>query len=135
MYLVVGGVLSFIVGMIGVLNFSNAILTGILTRKREFAMLQSIGMTGRQLKTMLVAEGLMYAGGAAGCATVVSLLLGPFVKKMMHTMFWFFTYRPTVLPVVVLVPVFVLLGVTVPMVMYRIVVKQTIVERLRESEN
>ena len=77
MFLLLGGVLSFIVGMIGVLNFVNAILTGIITRKREFAMLQSIGMSGRQLKGMLVFEGLLYALGSAVFALVLSLLLGP----------------------------------------------------------
>lgn len=40
MFLMLGGTLSFIIGLVGILNFFNAILTGILTRKREFAMLQ-----------------------------------------------------------------------------------------------
>ncbi len=61
MFLLLGGALSGIVGLVGVLNFFNAILTGIITRKRELAVLQSIGMTGKQLKTMLVCEGLLYA--------------------------------------------------------------------------
>ncbi len=52
MFSLLGGVLSAVVGLVGVLNFFNAILTGILARKREFAVLQSIGMTGRQLKSM-----------------------------------------------------------------------------------
>ncbi|MBR2407725.1 MAG: ABC transporter permease [Lachnospiraceae bacterium] len=135
MCFLVGVVISFVVGMIGVLNFFNSILTGILTRRREFAMLQAIGMTGRQLMCMLVCEGLMYAVGAVGCATVVSLLSAPFAKKAMEGMFWFFTYRPTVLPFMVVTPVFVLLGIVVPLGMYRMVAKQTIVERLRECEN
>ena len=46
-----GSALSFIVALVGVLNFFNAILTGIMVRRREFAVLQSIGMTGKQLKT------------------------------------------------------------------------------------
>ena len=45
MVLIVGGCLSFVIGLIGVLNFFNAILTSIHARRREFAMLQSIGMT------------------------------------------------------------------------------------------
>ena len=57
MFLLLGGALSFIVGLVGVLNFFNAILTGILAPCREFAVLQSIGMTGRQLKGMLIWEG------------------------------------------------------------------------------
>ena len=54
MFLLLGGALCAIVGVVGILNFFNAILTGILVRKREFAMLQAVGMTGRQLKKMLV---------------------------------------------------------------------------------
>jgi len=53
----------------------------------------------------------------------------------MEGMFWFFTYRPSVLPLVLVLPVFVLLGIAVPVGMYRLVAKQTIVERLRECEN
>ena len=135
MFFLVGVVISFVVGMIGVLNFFNSLLTGILTRRREFAMLQAIGMTGRQLKRMLVYEGLMYAAGAVGCAAFVGLLSAPFAKRAMEGMFWFFTYRPTVLPFVVVTPVFILLGIAVPVGMYRLVAKQTVVERLRECEN
>lgn len=51
----VGGALSLIIGMIGVLNFINFMLTGILTWRREFAMFQSMGMTRRQLSQMLMA--------------------------------------------------------------------------------
>ena len=54
MFVMLGGVLSFIVGLVGILNYFNAVLTGILTRRRELAVLQSIGMTGRQLKRCLL---------------------------------------------------------------------------------
>ena len=50
MVLLVGGVLSFIMGLIGILNFINSILTSIIARRREFAVLCSIGMTGGQLR-------------------------------------------------------------------------------------
>ena len=31
----IGGALSFIIGLVGILNFTNAVLTSILTRRRE----------------------------------------------------------------------------------------------------
>ena len=77
MFLLLGGALSFIVGLVGVLNFFNAILTGIIARQRELAVLQAVGMTGRQMRAMLVWEGLLYALGAAGLALLLTLLLGP----------------------------------------------------------
>ena len=134
MFLMLGGTLSFIIGLVGILNFFNAILTGILTRKREFAMLQSVGMTGRQLKQMLVYEGLCYSLGAALLSLAIALLMGPLVGSMVENLFWFFTYRFTILPIFLLLPVFVLLGSLVPLVIYRSVAKLTIVERLRETE-
>lgn len=135
MFLLLGGALSFIVGLVGVLNFFNAILTGIITRKREFAMLQSVGMTGKQLKTMLVYEGLFYALGAGFLSLLLAFILGPLMGITMSNMFWFFTYRFTVMPILLLLPVFVLLGALVPLMIYRFAAKATIVERLRETES
>ena len=134
MFQLCGGALSFIVGLVGVLNFFNAILTGIIARKREFAVLQSIGMTGRQLKAMLVYEGLFYALGAAVISLVLTLALGPVAFTAVGSLFWFFTYRLTLTPFLIVVPVFALLGVLVPLAVYRSVSKSTIVERLREVD-
>ena len=134
MFLLLGGALSFIVGLIGILNFFNAILTGIITRKREFAMLQSIGMTGKQLKRMLVYEGLLYSLGSVACSLLLTLLTGPLSSKALSSMFWFFTYRLTVWPILLTAPIFALLGFCVPLAVYRSVSRQTIVERLREAE-
>ena len=81
MFLLLGGALSFIVGLVGVLNFFNAILTGIIARQRELAVLQAVGMTGRQLRAMLIWEGLLYALGAAGLALILTLTLGPIASR------------------------------------------------------
>ncbi len=134
MFQILGSLLSFIVGLIGILNFVNAILTGILTRKREFAMLQSIGMTGRQLKKMLIYEGILYSLGAVLLAFLLFLAAGPMAASVLSTIFWFFTYRPTFLPLLVIMPIFALLGCIVPLLVYHCVSKQTIVERLRETD-
>ncbi len=134
MFMTMGGALSFIIGLVGVLNFVNAVLTGILTRKRELAVLQSIGMTGKQLKTMLVFEGLYYTLLALAVSLVLTVCTGPLVGNALGGIFWFFTYRLTVLPIVVILPVFLALGALVPLWTYRSVSRRTIVERLREAE-
>lgn len=134
MFLLLGGVLCFIVAVIGILNFLNAILTGIITRRREFAMLQSIGMTGRQLKTMLVWEGLLYALFSLISSLIFCLLIEPLAGNMFENMFWFFTARFTMLPVFCVIPVFLLLGIVLPLLAYRAFSGKSIVERLRESD-
>ena len=92
-------------GLVGVLNFFNAILTGIITRKREMAVLQSIGMTGKQLKTMLVCEGLLYALSSVLLSLVLAVVLGPLAFSALQSMFWFFTYRFTLAPILAVAPV------------------------------
>lgn len=134
MFMTMGGALSLIIGLVGVLNFVNAVLTGILTRKRELAVLQSVGMTGKQLKAMLVFEGLYYTLLALAASLVLTVCLGPLVGNTVGEIFWFFTYRLTILPIAAILPVFLALGVLVPLWTYRSVSKRTIVERLREAE-
>ena len=134
MFLLLGGLLCAIIGLVGILNYFNATMTGILSRRREFAVLQAVGMTGKQLKTMLVCEGLFYALGAAGIALVLSVLLNPLVGSLLETMFWFFSAHFTIVPVLLMMPIFALLGYAIPAVMYRQAAKQSVVERLRESE-
>lgn len=134
MFLLTGGMLSFVVGLVGILNFFNAVLTSICSRRREFAVLQSVGMTGRQLKQMLICEGLLYAGASVVLAAACSLLFAPVMGHVAEEIFWSVTYRYTAVPVLLLLPVFVACGIALPLVSYKKAVRQTIVERLRESE-
>ena len=126
--------MSFIVGLIGVLNFLNTILTGILTRHREFAVLQSIGMTGKQLKGMLVTEGILYTVLTVLFSFVLIVVTAPFIADILNATFWFFTYRFTALPAIALMPFLLLLGVLAPLITYRFASGKSIVERLREAE-
>lgn len=134
MFLMLGGVLSFIIGLVGVLNFLNAILTGILTRRHELAMLQSIGMTGNQLKVMLTCEGLYYALGAVAVSFALSIAASPLLSNVLADVFWFFTYHFTVLPILLVAPIFTLLGIVVPLTVYCVVSRHSVVERLRKTE-
>lgn len=134
MFVILGGALSFITGLVGVLNFLNAVLTGILARRHEFAVLQSVGMTGRQLKTMLVCEGLLYTLGAVLAALTLSVVFSPLTAKALESMFWFFSYKFTVLPILITVPLFTILGIILPLITYKVTAKKSIVERLRETE-
>ncbi len=135
MILLLGSVLSFIIGFVGILNFFNAVLTSIVARRREFAVIQSIGMTGKQLKQMLICEGLFYALGSIVLSLGFILVLSPLIASGFTDMFWFFTYKFTLSPIFIVTPVFSLLGWLIPMGVYQTVSRATIVERLRETEN
>ena len=132
MFAVMGGTLCAVIGIVGVLNFFNAVMTGILSRQKEFAMLQAVGMTGRQLKAMLIWEGMFYTVGSGLIALLLTLIFGPLSGKMMGSLFWFFESRFTVVPALCALPVFALLGWLIPEVLYRRLSRPSIVERLRE---
>ncbi len=134
MFLLIGIFLSAVVGFIGILNFFNVILTSIHMRKREFAMLQSMGMTGNQLKAMLVYEGLIYIGITAIVVSLLSIPILPMFSNVMASSFWFYTYNPTYLPLVFVGIIFTIIGIVTPLLIYRGFHKQSIVERLRQVE-
>lgn len=134
MFRLLGGILCAIVGVVGILNFFNAILTGILARKREFAMLQSIGMTGKQLKKMLILEGLLYAGATILVSLILIIAAEPLLGDLMETMFWFFEYHFNATALFITAPIFLAFGMILPLAVYRSIAKLTIVERLRETE-
>lgn len=48
--LLVGGMIGAVFALVGLINFINLVMTNIVTRRHEFATMQSIGMTNRQLR-------------------------------------------------------------------------------------
>lgn len=134
MFMMVGSGAALIVGMVGILNFLNAILTGIMARKREFAVLQSVGMTGKQLNQMLITEGMVFAGSSIVITLILTIIMGPLASSVLEGMFWFFSYHLTVTPIFLVAPAFLLLGAAIPLISYHYVMKRSVVERLREAE-
>ena len=130
-FVILGGLLCAIIGIVGILNFFNAMMTAILARSREFAVLQAVGMTGRQLEEMLLWEGLLYTLGSGLIAGLLSAAINPPAGRLLESAYWFYSYHYTITPVLAMLPVFLLLGCAIPAIMYRQAVKQSIVERLR----
>jgi putative ABC transport system permease protein len=131
MFMILGGVLCGVIAMVGILNFFNAIMTGIISRNREFAVLRAVGMTNGQLRSMLIYEGVFYTLCSAGVALVLSVAIVPLVGRVFENVYWFFEYRFTITPVILAIPVFLALGVAIPMVLYGQANRESVVERLR----
>jgi putative ABC transport system permease protein len=131
MFVVLGGVLCAIIAFIGILNFSNTVIASILTRKNEIAVLQAIGMTGKQVSSMLVSEGLMYSVGSGGISFTLSLLFIPVVFKLASG-FSYYSNFFSVVPVLIALPIMAILGIAVPILTYRKLAKESIIDRIRE---
>nr|WP_304578092.1 ABC transporter permease [uncultured Acetatifactor sp.] len=127
---VMGNTISVIIALVGVLNFINSMVTAIVSRKKEFAMIQSVGMTKRQLRKMLICEGLDYAAITLIVSYLVSALaVGIGVRAM--TANEFSTFHFTLMPLMVCTPVLLAFAVLIPFLCFKNLEKQSIVERLR----
>lgn len=129
---VVGVSLAAVIALIGSLNFVNAIVTGILSRRREFAMLQSIGMTDEQLQKTLVCEGGTYIVIAGSISLIVGSVLSYLVVNALNHMILFFEYRFQLWSFVIMIPVLMLVAVFTPVAAYQNLRRKSIVERLRD---
>ena len=134
MFNVVGGLLSFILAVIGILNLVNAMITSILSRKQEFAMMQAVGMTGKQLKQMLTMEGIWY-----GVYTLVIVMtLGNIISYgtiyLMSRNMTYFEWNFRIIPLLISIPVITIVSVVLPIICYHTLCKKSIIERLRMAE-
>lgn len=134
MFWIVGGALSFVLALIGILNFINAIVTGILARKKELAMMEAVGMTGKQMKGMLAWEGIFYIALTGVFSIAAGGLISQLLLKNVAGEMWFLSYHFTVIPIVVCIPILVLLACVIPVTAYNRMAKESTVERIRENE-
>lgn len=125
--------LSIFIVAFSILNLLNTLITNILTRKHELAMLQSVGMTTRQVTKMVQLEGLRLMIGNL----VIVLTLGSLAGWGYVNIMWMFdvNYVSYKFPGWFFLgyAVFtILVTVIVSTVMVKSFQKQALVERLRE---
>lgn len=101
---------------------------------REFAMLKAIGMTGKQLISMVCLEGMYYAGGTVLLSGLFSLVVSATVIRSFSEMMWFTSYHFTMLPVLIVSPFLFGLGALIPAITEKLTQKRSIVEQLGRNE-
>lgn len=134
MYRLVGGTLCMILALIGILNFINSMMTSILSRHKEIAMLQSVGMTGSQVKKMLIYEGIGYFVLGLLASLILSVVGSFTVVRMMGAELSYFTWHFTLLPVFLCIIPLVFITAIVPLICYNKMAQKTVVERLRTAQ-
>ena len=129
----IGGFLCAIVGIIAVLNFINAILTGIISRKREFALLQAVGMTGKQLRECSRSK-VCSTRLISACSRSRLSLASTHCSRGSICSWSAETCHLTIVPILILLPVLALLGAYIPCAIYGNVRGTSIVDDLRTNE-
>ena len=136
MLTVLGSALSAILGLIGIFNFINVMSVGLLVRKREFAALESIGMSKKQLRNMITCEGLIYCLLSIAAAATIGTALSYGIMSLLIN-FAGSQFPRFIFPAVPIIAVYVLVAAVcaiTPLLAYRSINRATLVERLREAE-
>lgn len=125
--------LSSIFGMIGLCNIINTQVTDILTRKIEYAAMQSIGMTKHQMQQNIWRGSLALCGISVVLAIPVGILL---TQKVTQVVFAFSGFS---LPVflagcLILLGIMIGLSASISGILTGYLNRKPVVERLREAE-
>ena len=92
-------------------------------------------MTKRQLRSMLIDEGLYYAGSTLLSSYILGALAVGIGVRMMVSTDWTATFHFTLLPLVICTPILIVFAILIPYICFKNLEKQSIVERLRQLIN
>lgn len=131
----IGNGAAILLIVIGLINFVNVMLTGVIARKNEFAVMESIGTTKKQIRKILTLEGGFYALISA----ILILTLGnAFLMLVADAVPGIADYArfeyPAALVTVLIIAIFAIC-LSVPSLVYRFISKETVIERLHDFEN
>jgi len=136
MMTVLGSGVSAILALIGIFNFINVMSVGLLVRRREFAALESVGMSKRQLRKLVLGEGMIYwmltIGTSATLGTAGVYGLMTLVINLGEAGFQSINF-PWV-PVLLVYAIIIMVCSVVPILASRNMHKFSLVERLRAAE-
>ncbi|WP_419725299.1 ABC transporter permease [Terrisporobacter petrolearius] len=131
----VGGGIAIILIIIGLLNFINVMVTNVNVRLKELAIMESIGMTKKQIIKMLTLEGAYYAG----ITTLITCTLGMgvvyFIAQLTKKIADYAEFVFPTIPLLSLITLIFAVCLIIPSIVYKYNSKSSVTERLREIEN
>lgn len=130
-YYMIGGCLALVLALIGIMNFFNTTATSVLNRKREFALLEAVGMTKRQISRMLIMEGFFYLGGAFLLAVIILCTCAEQLLANTLGMAFFFQMHLTIVPCICMLPLMAVIAYTIPKKLFRKMCKESVTMRIR----
>ncbi len=129
----VGISLVLILALIGIMNYTNTSAGSIQSRKLELSVMESIGMTERQMNGMLVLEGVFYAAGAWLVTLTAGLGITYYLYQSMN--YTGAAFKIPLAPLAASVAVTFTVCVGVPLITYRqITGKSSLIERIKGME-
>ncbi|MCC0664522.1 ABC transporter permease [Clostridioides sp. ZZV15-6597] len=124
-----------LISCFGILNMTNILVNSVLIRKKEFALLQAVGMTKKQLHKMLYREGLNLSIKAIFVSIILgycgSKLLCFFIKDVIRLDFINFNF--SIFSILIFSFVLICIQILIIELLIRNLEKQSLTERLRSQ--
>lgn len=130
---VLGGSLGILMALLAILNYLNMMAVSVQNRSREFAALESIGMTTGQIRRMLCLEGAGYGLLSIAAAAVIGIPVSYLVFKNLNqyeVLSWSVPWTGNLL----LFAVICILCMIAPICLYQRTQRASIIDRLRGNE-
>ena len=129
----IGTIIALLLLLVGVLNYANTITSGIQNRKLTFSVMESIGMSRKQMGRLLVREGILYAFFSVLITLTVGTAITYICFQSMNYMG--IPFKIPVIPLISAIVLVMLICMTTPLISYKkLVGNRSIVERLRDYE-
>ncbi len=121
-----------VITLIGVTNIFNTITTNMILRSKEFAMLKSVGMSGKEFNKMIRLESIMYGAKSLLIGIPLGLLGSYGIYKAFAQAIDFGYIFPYQAVIISIVFVFIIVGITMKYSLDKIN-KQNIIETIRQD--
>ena len=125
--------LTIVLFSIGILNFINTMSANILNRQKEFAAMEAVGATRRQVRGMIVWEGFWYFASTMALALTIGSAADVLLFAAIQNSLGFGAFHYPGIPFVLYMLLALALCGAIPAVIYQKAGTGSIVERLREN--
>lgn len=127
--------LAIFIMMFSILSMMNTLISNIVTRKQELAMLESVGMSKSQIRKMLLGESLLLVIAAVGVTMTAGTLCGYALCKALYGMGAFYmAFQFPVVFALAYAGVLIAVPLIITLVSMKSFSKEALVERLRGAE-
>ncbi len=116
------------------MNYVNTMVVNVNTRRYELAILESVGMTKRQIRRMLSMEGCCYWGVSVFLVATVGTAIYMVLYLIFRQMASYAVFTYPVIPLVLVAGLVLLVCCIVPIWAYKADSNLPVVERLRLTE-
>ncbi len=128
--------LAIFIMMFSILSMINTLITNIVTRKQELAMLESIGMSRGQIRKMLLGESLLLILATVGMTMTIGTVCGYALCRILcRAGAFYMKFRFPAMSALAYAAVLILVPLIITFLSMHSFSREALVERLRGTEN